>query len=366
MKKLFSVLAILLCSSVAFAEISGTCANCHTMHNSQNGGSMRFDDVAAPGAALLRTGACGGCHADSTLNNSTDNLLNTNGIPQINVETGTLAGGSFFWILQGADEKGHNVSDLGIGEDDNLQTDPPGFEATTSQGAGIGQDWTNNQLTCSGTYGCHGDHNYADKFDAISGAHHSNTQVNYSKLDEVASSYRFLLGIAGFEDDDWEATSGPNEHNVYAGTVRTTGQPSGNSSTISYLCAECHGQFHRMEDIARQDENGVSQASSPWLRHPTDIDMRDLDEASEYAAYSYRTDVPVAISYNFTTSGVIDDTKYNDEAIVSCISCHRAHGSPYDDLLRWDYNSETSEMIAGAGFNPFGCFACHTTKDDSQ
>jgi predicted CXXCH cytochrome family protein len=41
------------------------------------------------------------------------------------------------------------------------------------------------------------------------------------------------------------------------------------------------------------------------------------------------------------------------DAIVTCISCHRAHGSPYYKLLRWDY----------AGSISTGCAYCHTSKD---
>ncbi|RLA81698.1 MAG: hypothetical protein DRG33_00080, partial [Deltaproteobacteria bacterium] len=40
---------------------------------------------------------------------------------------------------------------------------------------------------------------------------------------------------------------------------------------------------------------------------------------------------------------------------VQCLSCHRAHGSPYPDMLRWDYRN-----WPGGGMN--GCAVCHTSK----
>jgi len=49
-------------------------------------------------------------------------------------------------------------------------------------------------------------------------------------------------------------------------------------------------------------------------------------------------------------------------ANVMCLTCHRAHASPYEDMLRWDYTA----MIAGSadsGDYNTGCFACHTGKD---
>ncbi|MCK4488054.1 MAG: hypothetical protein KAU38_15015, partial [Desulfobacterales bacterium] len=45
--------------------------------------------------------------------------------------------------------------------------------------------------------------------------------------------------------------------------------------------------------------------------------------------------------------------------IVMCLSCHRAHGTPNNDLLRWAYT-----MDAGSGTDNGGCFICHTTKGD--
>jgi len=44
---LASFLSAPLCPLV-LARVSGPCANCHTMHNSQNGGAMNFDDTSAP------------------------------------------------------------------------------------------------------------------------------------------------------------------------------------------------------------------------------------------------------------------------------------------------------------------------------
>jgi len=36
-------------------------------------------------------------------------------------------------------------------------------------------------------------------------------------------------------------------------------------------------------------------------------------------------------------------------AQVFCLSCHRAHASPFKDAMRWDYSD-----------NAQGCLECHT------
>jgi predicted CXXCH cytochrome family protein len=55
------------------------------------------------------------------------------------------------------------------------------------------------------------------------------------------------------------------------------------------------------------------------------------------------------------------------DAIVTCISCHRAHGSQYDDLLRWDYTQciANENVAADDTITPdCGCFYCHRDKDE--
>ncbi|MEW6600485.1 MAG: cytochrome c3 family protein [Nitrospirota bacterium] len=43
---------------------------------------------------------------------------------------------------------------------------------------------------------------------------------------------------------------------------------------------------------------------------------------------------------------------------VICLSCHRAHGSAQNDLLRFDY----STMNAGNSTNNGGCETCHVAQ----
>jgi hypothetical protein len=87
---------------------------------------------------------------------------------------------------------------------------------------------------------------------------------------------------------------------------------------------------------------------------------------SEYAGYGdggagiYNVRTPLASSTipdpipgSVTLGGVGDGT-----AIITCITCHRAHGSPYDYSLRWDYK----RWPGAGGDNNGGCYDCHTVK----
>ncbi|WP_303723023.1 cytochrome c3 family protein [Malonomonas rubra] len=349
--------------------MNGSCVECHTMHNSQGGLSMRFDSTELTGAAaLLRAGSCTGCHADATRNTNIDTSAGPDYtlIPQVDgqfyTEPGTtgntLAGGTFHFV---ANDKttGHNIVDLSeFGHAVDL-TSPPGYDVTIAQSVGLPTTW--GALTCAGVNGCHGEHSDAfnqplSKFGAISGAHHESDATIDGTT--VGKSYRFLKGVLGVEDDDWEGDADA-DHNVYHGVDRLAAGANevDSGATISSLCGQCHGKFHSSEN----NNVGEGVMSNPWLRHPTDIDMMMLAGTSEYAAYEYDMQAPVAANLTvtvMTTSAV--DSDYQQK-IVTCVSCHRAHGSPYEDLLRWSYagmDAGTAGATAGTG-----CFLCHTSKD---
>ncbi len=292
--------------------------------------------------------------------------------------TNTLAGGDFYWVATAggdAEAKGHNVVTESLSARDTAAFTatglPPGFDGAIATAADVGSTWATNDLTCAGTYGCHGNPALgSDDFVAMSGAHHgAEAATAYRAGGSLADSYRFLLGIKGVEDADWEFTSAADDHNQYHGDARDSAQIASDTpadaTTISALCARCHGDFH-------SNDGGIAylnDITNSWLRHPTDFDMNASGGTSEYASYggatnAYQVEAPVA-------SEVADATvratvlQSAGDAIVTCISCHRAHGSPHDDLMRWDYDPATTAMIAGTtSAGNAGCFNCHTTKDD--
>ncbi len=356
---------VCLLPRAGMAQVKGQCANCHTMHNSQDGAPMNSafgTNTAATVYRALTRGDCVGCHTGTT---ATD--LNLNNIPKVNhtvaPTAGTLAGGSFYWVGTGAvDADGHNV--VGISSADaKLGLTPPGGTALASQ------------LTCAGTTGCHGDRTVADQYASISGSHHAPPQNAGGVTGAVdgttlANSYRFLKGVEGIESADWELPTNltAGNHNQYYGVARTTDATV--TGTISSLCGQCHGAFHAAATSSPSTGVGISYANnmtSPWVRHPTDFDMNTV-KAKEYGAYgggvigtgggAYQPNTPVGSN---SISGVKATVlTAPGDAIVLCVSCHRAHGSDKPDMLRWDY---TTMVTGGTVQNTTGCFACHTTKD---
>jgi len=239
----------------------------------------------------------------------------------------------------------------------------------------------------------------------IKGAHHSsfdglkNDGFDPSFYDNpLARSYRFLYGMRGYgnEVDRWQNVDSKS-HNEYAGgyansplgdLLKSTdfgttgtcalchrnGQNGTNSEvytsggTMTGFCVTCHGTFHS----SGGNDNGTAGA---FLRHPSDFALPTDGEYTNYTTYD--VSAPVARPASFFTAGMKASDKVNPgQDLVMCLSCHKAHATPNDFMLRFNYGhidasgnyDSTGVMTAGqypsistaqaAG----GCLACHTEK----
>jgi hypothetical protein len=339
--QLIAALVVLLMPLFSQAIEDGiSCSSCHTMHNSQDGVAMGVSDAQS----YLLVNTCTGCHQGNSGALLSDNFApivwhdtepNTNNTASS--ANNTLAGGSFYWVADtggDSDNMGHNVADIS-GIDGTLSTNPPGGAAISTQ------------LSCEGTVGCH----------TATGSHHNNVGGNTAAPTTTVwvdgssqeASYRFLNGIDGGENGDWEYTNSSTDHNVYYASSTWN---NGSTNTITSLCTQCHGNYH--------GNDAGTGPTDPWLRHPTDISLNA--QGGEYANYiTYDPIVPVAVDSDTTTA--IGGANSQFETIesgkddVTCISCHRAHGSGFDDLLRWNYRA-----WPGSGSST-GCPTCHTSKN---
>jgi hypothetical protein len=340
---------LLLAGRPGRAVVSGPCSDCHTMHYSQNGGVLSEWGPNGPYQALL-VHDCVGCHTGSNTSGGEHlYVFDPNGPVYGDTGTGptssTLAGGDFYWVT-GSDSCGHNVS--GIAAADAALATPPGFDGGRPAGDGSipgNGSWpSGTQITCAGTYGCHGSHTNPNPAGALRGGHHGISGPAITNPRNDASDYRMLVGIAGYEDPEREFRPEFNRHNQYKGIDNPE---SSDTSTISSLCARCHGLFH--DDV-------TDSSASPWLRHPVNYDLGRTPTNSEYRNYGgtghlYQVATPVGSA---DVSQVLGSVTFNDDTIITCLSCHRAHGSPFYKSLRWDYRGSVT-----GGY----CGNCHTTKD---
>ena len=211
-KSLHSAILIVLAMAFAcpaWAAVSGTCANCHTMHNSQGGSSMALGDPSPDaGFPSLLMNDCVGCHTSAT-----DWQDPVTGAPIVynTTEPSTyLAGGNFYWVKTD-DAKGHNV--FADNPEDTLDKAPGdvGFSACMSGccHANIHEDVTYTGQIRQGCTKCHMMSTAGDQ----KGYHHADDSnlVVGSSVGDTDGYYRFLSGhysgeghgVCGIEDSDW-------------------------------------------------------------------------------------------------------------------------------------------------------------------
>jgi predicted CXXCH cytochrome family protein len=195
------------------------------------------------------------------------------------------------------------------------------------------------------------------------GYHHADDGNLFDIIDSFPW-YRFLKshirqsgiwGVIGIEDPKWQAIneSDSENHNEYLGKEGGNAFDSWSLAThrtMTAFCCGCHGKFHMQQK---------EETSEAWIRHPSDSRLPDSGEYNAYTTYD--PEVPVARSDLSSYSGPNNSNRSKvtpNEDLVMCLSCHRPHGSPYPDILRWDYD----EMRVGSD-NTNGCFVCHTQKN---
>lgn len=297
---------------------------------------------------------CVGCHT-STTNQTiiTSGGTTTPIVFNTIVPANPLAGGNFYWVVNNGDAYGHNVYGIS-GTDAQLGT-APGFTPgacgstrchTTLAAAPMGTNWYRGGCRGCHVFTYHHEDNGVFRFLKSHGASIGSTLGEFRK--NIASYPDYVKGV---EDGDWEQETA-TDHNYYKGVTAAysnDGNALTNQQTVTAFCSGCHGVFH-----GPQSGTAGMGSASPWIRHPTDF---ALPETGEYASYnpvvSYKNSAPVA----WIDQAAPDRT----EAVVMCLSCHRAHGSDQPDMLRWNYSLITTDTTgAGAGN---GCFICHTLRD---
>lgn len=338
----FALLAVTIVVGYADAKVKGQCAECHTMHSSQGGTQNSNWDLGVEPRGNLLANTCEGCHTNTENTVMYDSSAATP-IPYVkalSAPTNYLAGGFF--------------TDGGGSHDDNSHTlgslvDPAGYsvEGFDYSGAADG-------LSCAGTSGCHGALNQSDQYGAVNGGHHESK--------DISNAFRFLRAydsgdaagknVAGVEAADFELALNTDPdtadaHNTYAASPAT-------GAGISELCGKCHSDFHGGDDTGSGDPAG-----SPWKRHPTDVAIpSDWDIYADFNndwtddAQAWK-DNPLGFSNPASPTAAT--------AQVICISCHRAHGSPFSDNLRWDYDTMLAGQAEGSQVQ-YGCLGCHSKQ----
>lgn len=400
-----------------------TCGSCHTMHSSQGNatmgnstGSLRLIRGAASGATKTAE-LCLTCHADN--GGSGDKQFNTSvwltTPPKVYIDTkagsgnsaasGVLdaavpftkigAGGDFsavgtfaagLWTLNAADTGGAGAASLGKGhsiEETQANALPPGNNVTGVSVGGLLSGLT--PFTCTSCHDAHGTTvttngiNFFRNLKADTNNRGANAWTDMSTYGDLAKTY---VGAAGGTAATGSAIAaatniwpvidaGLTTQNVYtyknaAVTLNGKGFGAVANVGISAFCAQCHGAWHeKLADGAGTWLSSNTNGANDWNRHPVNNFLNDSDQLSGSGSQIIDVTNYGAAGVGLPTANATTSTVYYlDTQLTSkvfCLSCHFAHGGPYNDGLRWDHTSAVSSgsQIGVALLNTVGCQQCH-------
>lgn len=282
------------------------CQGCHTMHNSQNNAPV---DAAHPNgnAYLLNAGnpsdTCLRCHAN---------------YGQFRSGEGFGPGGDFYWVTRTftwvsrgttynstGDSHGHNVISpaRGIAQDATLTSAPGG-------------DFLSSRLGCTSCHDPHGNQNFRLLYGTQLGPIYGGIRYSFQYPAPLAKgNSRNTYGTnSGVETN--------TDHTIY-------------KSGMSDWCANCHRDFHSdyTTDFTHPTRPMGSVVAATYNAYVSTADPVSGNEATSYWGLvpfeAVNVDLATADPANYTQgpTGV-------DE--VMCLTCHRAHSSPFADISRWD------------------------------
>ncbi|MBI5598223.1 MAG: hypothetical protein HY890_00625 [Deltaproteobacteria bacterium] len=420
----FAVFALVMYATPSGAVHKGsgplTCGNCHTMHSSQGGTSSPAMGGATGSFLLLRGSITGDdrknihefclqCHAENGAQGgdafpSAPGNTGTTRPPKVYLTTDKWANGDAFdkvgaggdfsdvggysgttWTANTADNASNNA--LGTGHSLGMANPiPPG---NTTSGATVStSDIT--RLTCTSCHDPHGTDSTTDNINkyrnlkagdylknylnsGAAGPENTWTNMSSGGFGDLAMGY--AGGIAGSVTDGTDPNSASNRWPVWrssgtqnyyygGGTQGTMGTIVG----ISRFCAQCHGAWH--EGLY----SAYNVSGDDWKRHPVQNQLHESASRKSGGGITIVDDthywddaiipigkkLPAAQNALNATSGT---TYYANggEDRVFCLSCHFAHGSPNNDILRWNYTSavSTGSQIGVGVASDTGCQQCH-------
>jgi hypothetical protein len=346
------------------------CAGCHTMHNSLEGQKMTWNNlpVGTANAFLLKgqdaSSTCLTCHHSTSASGYRVSSPYVDGSGP--VQRGP--GGDFGWLTKtyeytaggGAirysrgERHGHNIValDFGYSADSILELGPGGnYDAT--------------KLSCVSCHDPHGKYRIQSDGTIESGAPEQGKTYPYTKgsgsynNSEAPSAtaavgvYRLLGGVGyapksypefPFQSDPPAAVAPSTYNRTEAVTQTRVAYGSG----MSEWCANCHNAMH-------SDATGTG-----LFRHPAGNDAVLGDAiAANYNMYkksgdltgnastSYWSLIPFETGHGNDAAGRtamqtlarMDNTQLggpDSGSNVMCLTCHRAHASGWDSMLRWN------------------------------
>ena len=302
------------------------CDGCHSMHNSATdnprSGSATAADLMKGSDA---SSTCLNCHSGSA---GSYHIATPNG--------GTMSqGGDFFWVKTDYSYTSRGTSlatSTGQSHGHNIVAADFGYAVDTVNATAPGGSMPANTLGCTSCHDPHGQVNGGtDNGTAaisVSGSYGAAAPADGS----IRGNYR-ILGDNGYK----QITSGA----PIATADGSSGLKVQYGQGMSSWCLSCHSAFN---DNANMHPTNVPVPMATYNSYKASGDFTGVVATAFDALVPFErgiadgSDPALAVT---STVGVEDATDQ-----VMCLSCHRAHGSAFENGLRWD---DSTEFIAESG-----------------
>lgn len=285
------------------------CSGCHTMHVSQDG-RLGFHWTPGGNPNLLLYG------------NATDTCVRCHYFRgQISGGNGHGPGGDYYWLTRtytwttatgatatsAGHTHGHNVANRVFG----IQVDPVNAQAP-------GGVFRSDMLGCTSCHDPHGNDSFRMLYgSALGPAYGSGTRFSFAANAPLARGNEGTTLVGGGADES------DTRHTVY-------------KSGMSAWCANCHPAIH--DDATRfAHPAGVGLTSAIADQYNSYVSTDDPAGGEPSSAYNGLVPFEaVAADLDLVDPGFATEGPSGTDQVM-CLTCHRAHASPFADAGRWDF-----------------------------
>jgi hypothetical protein len=393
--KIAVAVAMALACGSAYAFHDGgvaACEGCHVMHNASGGASVVT--ARANSTAGLRTNVTNSYLLQGSDQSSTCLICHSGNGAQFQIanwqpafgpaagstaSTNFTPGGDFGWLIFGGpnsgNRKAHNVVAKDYAFNADTITVAPGGSFASGTGTGA--------FACSNCHDPHGRYRLsgtatnptisgpnspAASLLPITGSGSYGAPAGGIPTGQALGVYRLLAG-QGYTPASNPGFPFPNNPPAAVAPGTYNQSEAGQEVRVAYgrgmseWCQNCHTNIHLDAYVT----------GGPGLRHPAGNGAKLV--AAQFNVYNsyissgnltgvnrYSSLVPFEVGTNdISTTGLVSGAQNQTPGTdttpailvasgasnVMCISCHRAHGSGFDSITRWD-NSPATTLITGA------------------
>ncbi|MBE0568707.1 MAG: cytochrome C [Deltaproteobacteria bacterium] len=341
-------------STTAYSFHSGgvaECGGCHSMHSPAAGGSFLL-------VGSDQSSACLTCHEGPTLSgyhvSTSPSALGAGQAP-----VNRTPGGDFGWLKKDYTFaiRGSVVNESGATHGHNIIADDFLYTIDPENATAPGGTFPSAQLACNSCHDPHGQYrrltgNIISKTGApIMASGSYNGAGNEPTATEAVGVYRLLAG-AGYTKDGVTflgvpAAKVPSSYNRTEASTQTrvaygVNTASGHVNWGTW-CSTCHPGMHSSGNYVHPNDESLGSTIASLYNSYVKTGDATGDIATSFSSLN-----PFATAGDYaalaTASGTTTGPGTSDQ--VMCLSCHRAHASGFEYMLRWE---QEYEFITKAG-----------------